>query len=648
VPPIPMIGTPLRLLLVEDDPDDAELVITELTLAGFALDWQRVDDEESFLASLDPSLDIILSDYSMPQFSAARALALLRESGYAIPCIVVTGTVGEEAAVACMRDGAADYLLKDRLSRLGTAVAHAIEGQQLREAQAQLAAIAEWSNDAIIAMSADGRITTWNRGAEALYGYRADEACGQPLSFLVAAPDRSAELTSVVRRVRCSLRGEQHETVSVTKDGRVLEVSASIFPVLNEEGHPVSAAAIIRDMTAEHAHQRQTAQAERLRALGQLASGVAHDLNQSLSLILGYSDLTRAALAKAGPDVRGADEMLTVIGQAAADGGETVKRLLTFARTKPEHENAPVDVTALLNDVALLTAPRWRDASQIEGRPIDLTVTTESGLTMRGSDQHLREMLTNLIFNAIDALPTGGSIRLAARAEGDRIWLEVADSGVGMSPEVQERLFEPFFTTKGERGTGLGLPLVLGIVESHGGKIHVWSRPGQGTSFALSFPNAPQAASEPPPRPAESTVHRRMRILAVDDEPDIVRMLKLLLSEHDVTTAGSGEDALHQIESVTGDTPAFDVMLTDIGLGSGMNGWELTEQVHRIRPSLPVVLVSGWGASIDERDARLKGASYIISKPFRGAEIRRVLATIVSANQQSADRHAGSPGGTHP
>src|SRR5262249_53691195 len=117
----------------EDDPDDAELVITELHLAGFALDWRRVDDEEGFLEHLNPGLDIILSDYSMPRFSAARALSLLRESGYSVPCIVVTGTVGEEAAVACMRDGAADYLLKDRLSRLGTAVAHAIEGRQLRE-----------------------------------------------------------------------------------------------------------------------------------------------------------------------------------------------------------------------------------------------------------------------------------------------------------------------------------------------------------------------------------------------------------------------------------------------------------------------------------------------------------------------------------
>jgi two-component system, cell cycle sensor histidine kinase and response regulator CckA len=635
VPPNSLSGAPLRLLLVEDNDDDAELVLAELTLAGFDVDYQRVDDEAGFLKHLNPSLDIILSDYTLPRFNAGRTLTLLRESGYSIPCIVVTGSVGEEAAVACMRQGASDYLLKDRLSRLGTAVAQAIEGRRLREARAQLAAIAEWSNDAIIALTADGRITTWNRGAEMLYGYRADEVRGQPVTVLVEK-DRTAELVQVLNEVRHGHREQQRETVSVTKDGRSLEVSASFFPVLDEEGEPVSAAAIIRDMSAERERQRQTAQAERLRALGQLAGGVAHDLNQSLALILGYSDLVRNALTTSADDLAEVVEMLTIISQAAADGGETVKRLLTFARNKTETETAPVEVTALLNDVALLTAPRWRDASQAEGRSITLNVNAEPGLVMLGSQPHLREMLTNLIFNAVDALPTGGTIRLLARAEGDQILIAVEDSGVGMPRDVQERVFEPFYTTKGERGTGLGLPLVLGIVKSHGGAIQVLSSPGHGTTFAMKFARAREEDAAGKAGPANATATRSLRILAVDDEPNIVRMLSLMLNDQQIVTATSGEEALRLISTALDDQKPFDVLMTDIGLGRGMTGWELAERVRAIQPSLAVVLVSGWGASIDEADERRQWVHAIIAKPFRNAEIRRVLASVGSREQAPA------------
>ena len=627
MPPSSLSGAPLRLLLVEDNDDDAELVIAELTLAGFELDCRRVDNEEGFLAHLDPSLDIILSDYTLPQFNAGRTLTLLRESGYSIPCIVVTGSVGEEAAVACMRQGAADYLLKDRLSRLGTAVAQAIEGRRLREARAQLAAIAEWSNDAIIAMTANARITTWNRGAEMLYGYRADEVRGQPFTLLVA-PEERAELVRVLDEVRREQREQQRETISVTKDGRSLEVSASFFPVLNEEGEAVSAAAIIRDMTAEHERQRQAAQSERLRALGQLAGGVAHDLNQSLSLILGYSDLVRSALSSSVDDLADVVEMLTIISQAAADGGETVKRLLTFARSRPDHENAPVDVTALLHDVARLTAPRWRDASQAEGRSIVLAVEAEAGLTVLGSRAHLQEMLTNLIFNAVDALPSGGTVRLTARAEGEQVLIAVEDSGVGMPRDVQERVFEPFYTTKGERGTGLGLPLVLGIVKSHGGAIQVLSSPGHGTTFAIAFARARDDTTANAAGTTGEDAARPLRILAVDDEPNIVRMLSLMLNDQEIVTATTGEDALRAIADAQAAGHPFDVLMTDIGLGRGMTGWELAERVRELQPTLAIVLVSGWGASIDEADERRQGVHAIIAKPFRNAEIRRVLASV--------------------
>src|SRR4030088_324716 len=206
------------------------------------------------------------------------------------------------------------------------------------------------------------------------------------------------------------------------------------------------------------------AQSEKLRALGQMATGIAHDLNQSLMLVASYSDLARQALVQDPPNLVELEDLLTTTTQAALDGGETVKRLLLFTRAAPELNSKRVDLSSVVRDAAQLTAPRWRDAAQAEGRPISLRIEAEGHPNIQGSPAQLRELMTNLIFNAVDALPLGGTIRLRVVAELGQGIIEVADSGVGMSAEVQERVFEPFFTTKGEAGSRLGLAMVFRIV----------------------------------------------------------------------------------------------------------------------------------------------------------------------------------------
>ena len=192
---------------------------------------------------------------------------------------------------------------------------------------------------------------------------------------------------------------------------------------------------------------------------------------------------------------------MTTSTQAALDGGETVKRLLLFTRAAPEQENKRVELSSLVARRGEADCPRWRDAAQAEGRPISLHIEAESHPTIQGSPARLRELMTNLIFNAVDALPTGGTIRLRVVAEDGQGIIEVTDSGVGMSAEVQARVFEPFFTTKGEGGTGLGLAMVFGIVEQHGGHIDVRSAPGEGTTFRMTFPTDGRTSSE-----AESSI----------------------------------------------------------------------------------------------------------------------------------------------
>ncbi|HLZ31922.1 MAG TPA: ATP-binding protein [Chloroflexota bacterium] len=276
-----------------------------------------------------------------------------------------------------------------------------------------------------------------------------------------------------------------------------------------------------------------------------------------------------------------------------------------------------------MRDAAQLTAPRWRDAAQVEGRPITLFVEADCHPTIQGSAARLREMLTNLIFNAVDALPDGGTIRLRVVVEDGQGIIEVVDSGVGMSAEVQARVFEPFFTTKGEAGTGLGLAMVFGMVEQHGGHIDVRSAPGEGTTFRMRFPLVEASAeAEQSVVPTQLERSRPLRVLTVDDEPmmtkAVVRMLKP--SGHMVVVAASAEEAMEKLVEQT-----FDVVVSDMGMGAGMNGLQLADAVKHRWPDVRFLLATGWGAAIDPREARANGVEAILAKPYHPADLLRAL-----------------------
>jgi len=301
-----------------------------------------------------------------------------------------------------------------------------------------------------------------------------------------------------------------------------------------------------------------------------------------------------------------------------------VKRLQTYARPAQSEPPARLELGALLGEVAKLTAPAWRDSAQQAGRTIELSVETAGDTTIEGSAPDLREAFTNLVLNAVDALPGGGTIELVARAHADRVVAEVRDSGVGMPPETREKIFEPFFTTKGEHGLGLGLSMVFGVVGRHCGTVEVDSAPGRGTTFRLSFPAAPGEVENAETLEGLAPA-RSLRILAVDDEPDIANMVSLMLQPfgHQLAVANSGEEALEKL----GQEP-FDLVISDVGMGARMNGWELAERVRASFPGVRLVLATGWGAEIDHEDAAARGIDAVVSKPFRIADLQRVVAAI--------------------
>jgi CheY-like chemotaxis protein len=381
---------------------------------------------------------------------------------------------------------------------------------------------------------------------------------------------------------------------------------------------------VVHDITEEYVRTQQAAQGARLRSLGQLAGGVAHDLNQYLGMVVGYGDLALSSLGGEPIDLEGVQDSVSTMIRAAVDGAEAVRRLLLFARPGVEGPASRVDLDDVLREVAKLTAPRWRDAAQQQGRPISVDLEVEGDVAVDGWASDLREAYANLLLNAVDALPKGGVIRLSARTRGEQVISEVADNGTGIPPDTRERLFEPFFSTKGESGSGLGLAIVFGIVERHGGTIAVDSTPGRGSIFRLAFPTAESS------RPAgvasnDPDVERELKILVVDDEPALVSMLARLLSSdgHEVTTATSGEEAL----SILAGTP-IDVVISDLGMGAGMNGWELAAAVQTLPGRPHFILATGWGAEIDHEEAAGRGVRAVVSKPYRLPDLRRVLNTL--------------------
>jgi signal transduction histidine kinase len=503
---------------------------------------------------------------------------------------------------------------------------------RLRQEVAQKAAIIEQMVDAVIVADAGGRVVLANRAGHELFDFHGDAWPGLPhghppsttlpwtmydvLGDELAPPDRPFARAMRGETVRAEVR-------IVTASGRESWVSVTAGPLRDEQGRLHGVVWLGRETTEERARREREARGEKLRALGQMASGVAHDLNQYLGLVAGYGDLTIRALDQAAPDLRAAREALDVVVRAAMDGSESVKRLLAFARPAQDGAAEAVEVGELLREVAVLTAPRWRDAAQQQGRSIGIMLEIAGDTTVKGWPSALREAVTNLVFNAIDALPDGGTIRLEAEQQADRVVVRVSDTGVGIPQEALQHVFEPFFTTKGERGTGLGLAIVYGIVERHQGVVSIASPPGRGTTVTLSLPAAAMASSAPPPRRAEATATAGLRILVVDDEPTITRMVAMMLSPHghDLTLASSGEEALARLEA-----DSFDLVLSDLGLGDGMNGWDVLDRVRERAPGTRFILSTGWGAQIDPADVVARGGEGLLAKPYRLTDLLHAIA----------------------
>ncbi|QGZ93422.1 ATP-binding protein [Terricaulis silvestris] len=383
--------------------------------------------------------------------------------------------------------------------------------------------------------------------------------------------------------------------------------------------------------------QEVATQQERLRALGQMASGIAHDINNALSPIALYTESllnTEPGLSKVG---RG---KLEVVQRAIDDAARTIARMNEFYRKRDAAlELAPVHTNVLVKQVMDLTQARWRDMPQERGDVVEMRTDLTADIpALLGVESEIREALTNLVFNAIDALPLGGAVTLRTRSttgpDGSSVDIEVIDNGHGMDEATRSKCLEPFFTTKGERGTGLGLAMVYGMVQRHSAGIEIDSAPGQGTTVRLKFQAATASADQtgaPIARPL-----KRLRLLIVDDDPILLRSLRDVLAAdgHAVTSAAGGAAALEMIDGAGGDARVFDAVITDLGM-PGVDGRRVAAAVKQKSETTPVILLTGWGERMRAEEETPPNVDSIVSKPPKLAELRAVLAAHCSANVQT-------------
>ena len=372
------------------------------------------------------------------------------------------------------------------------------------------------------------------------------------------------------------------------------------------------------------AQREQDIHAQKMAALGELSFGVAHNVNNTLTGILGRAQL----ILRNSNDPGKVEAGLELIIKSAEDGAHIIRRIQDFARQRPSREFETVAVSELLKDACEMTRPRWESRSEFA--PIRFALHADCHAHIQGDPVELREVLVNMIYNAVDAMPSGGEVRVSTQENRDRIIIHITDTGTGMGPEVKQRLFDPFFTTKGKAGTGMGLAVSFGIIRRHEGSIEVDSEPGRGTTFKISLPKVTQ---EIPEAKIEGTIavtgpasDDKVRVLVVDDETHVREVLIEALEAEgcEVVSAQSGEIALALFDQNEG---KFDGIFTDIGMPE-MTGWELVSEIRQRSQSMPIAIISGWADAISLETKNAVKADWVVAKPFDIDRISKIAQEI--------------------
>jgi len=624
------MGKPLSLLQVEDSESDAALIVRLLENAGYDVQCERVETAPQMRAALEQQAwNAIIADYHLPHFDAPSALAVLRWSGLDIPFIVVSGAVGEDRAVAMMKAGAHDYLMKDNLLRLVPAIEREIQEAAVRRERKQadealraarqetershqlLDAVFTAQTDAVVVCDTSGLVLRTNPAALAVFGF-------DPSGMEAAAILERLQIPGASNVCHRALAGEAVAGTEVPALHRTFEISSS--PMRDAGGEVIGAVTIVRDITEKKHAEQRLEQARKLESIARLAGGIAHDFNNILTAVSGNISL---ALEESCPDCE-TRSILPAALESVQRAACLTRQLLAYAG-KGAFVRKPVCVSMVGEQAVAILLPSLP-------RRIRLLTDFASDLPPVLMDPgQMEQLFSNLILNAVEAIPDDqpGIVTVRTSLQGDSIGIEVSDNGCGIDVETQQRIFDPFFSTKFP-GRGLGLAAVEGIVRTLTGRIAVDSTVGRGTRVGLFLPVSKTAPLVPIlAAPAAASAGGRGAVLIVDDEPMIRKMAAAFLRklEIPVLEAGNGKEA---IERLNREGAAVRAILLDIAMPD-MPGDVALPIIRKLRPDVRVIVSSGFqDYDVQQHFDKVEACTFL-PKPYTREQL---LAEILPAVSQ--------------
>ncbi len=636
----------IKILIVEDVPEDAELIQLELEKAGLDILCVVVDNSEDLYVQLEQfSPDVVITDFALPGLDGLQVIDIVKNIASHVPVILATGSISETTAVSCMKAGAADYVLKEFLVKLGPAVESALERKRIIEEKNTAVEEIKKSRESLARAQEIAHLGSWDWNIEEdklewsdevyrIFGLKPKESGVSYEMFQESIhPDDRAEVTDAVERALVDPDASYSiEHRVVRPDGSVRTVHELGEVLFSDDGKPVHMTGTVQDVTVRKSAevemekvQSQLLQSQKMEAIGRLAGGIAHDFNNMLTAIIGNAEL----LLWQSAENEEAIERVRRIVDTAARAGEMTKQLLVFSK---EQNFEPI----LLKPADLIKR-MGKMLVNIIGE--DIEYTTDLGddlLPILAGPSQLEQMVLNLIVNAREAMPDGGEIRASLKnvrldessstsfynlKPGNYLEITVSDSGSGIPDDVKEHIFEPFYTTKKD-GTGLGLSTLYGIVQQLNGYVSVQSETNVGTTFSIYLPSH---EGEGEIVETEDQVHsfadlKGDEILAVlEDEPDINHFICEILEEHGYTVIGAlnGADLKEALDK-KGARPSL--LLSDVIL-PGRSGPEIARELLMQNPGMKVLFMSGY-ADDKLQQKGVDGADInFLRKPFNNSEL---------------------------
>jgi len=641
--------SPLRILYLEDNPEDATLVQSALEADGIDCSILRVDNREDFVAALKPGeIDVVFADFTLPRFDGLTAMATAQSILPGIPVILVSGTLGEERAIDSLKSGATDYVLKERLSRLAPAVRRAMREVEEREKHAGDSTLirnerrfTEATLNSLPGIfylyDQQGNCLRWNANLERVTGYNAEEIGGMKPTDFFTGDDRE----QIAQKIE-----EVFEAGQATAEARLAAKDGTRTPYyftahrIQIEGKPCLIGTGL-DISSRKKLEAQFIEAQKMEVIGQLAAGVAHDFNNILAVIMGYSDLMMRQLGVENPLQKLAEEIL----QAARRAARLTRQLLVFSckqAVQPFVLNLNSEIT---------------DLDKMLRRLIDENIVMEVVLEqeighIKIDPGHVVQVLMNLVVNSRDAMPTGGTLTITtsnvtvdqdfakkhpAMVCGDYVILSVRDTGAGMTEEVRHRLFEPFFTTKPRgKGTGLGLATCHTIVEQSGGCIEVSSNLGWGTTFNVYFPRVEEPVNSPGGAVQTREVPRGTEILLlVEDDPSLRHLACKVLEAQGYTVlrAINGQEGLRVATESKGHE--ISLVITDVVMPQ-MGGKVMAEWLRVVYPDVKILFTSGYSDEAIAQNGALESGVAFLAKPYTPAALAHKVREMLDAKPEIA------------